>query len=317
MYCERRINRCHPRFRGNDKQTMYNEIAANKRKSIFLMTFFIALILALGYLFDQTYGAGGYGGLVLAIFISLMMMAVSYFAGDKIALAVSGAKPIAKSDNPYLYRMVENLCLTAGLPLPKIYLMEDSAINAFATGRHPQKASVAVTRGAIEKLQNEELEGVIAHELSHVKNYDIRFMMLVAVLVGAIALLSNFFLRGRLFGFRHSNNDRQGGQLGAVLLIVGVILAILSPLIAELIKLAVSRRREFLADASGALLTRYPEGLARALEKIGAENQPLTRASPATAHLFFANPFSANKMKSWFSTHPPIEERIKILRQMA
>lgn len=280
------------------------------------MTLFIILILALGYLSDQTYGTGGYNGLILAIIISLAMTAISYFSGDKIALAVNGAKPIAKTDNPYLYRMVENLCITAGLPLPKIYLMEDPAINAFATGRNPQKASVAVTRGAIEKLENEELEGVIAHELSHVKNYDIRFMMLVAVLVGAIALLSNFFLRGRLFGFHRSGNNRQSGQLGAVLLIVGVILAILSPLIAELIKLAVSRRREFLADASGALLTRYPEGLARALEKIGAENQPLTSASPATAHLFFTNPFSARGMKSWFSTHPPITERIKALRTM-
>lgn len=295
---------------------MYNEIAANKRKSILLSMIFIILILALGYLFDQTYGAGGYGGLTLAVFISLMMTTVSYFAGDRIALAVSGAKPIAKTDNPYLYRLVENLCITAGLPLPKIYLMNESAINAFATGRNPQKASVAVTRGAIEKLENEELEAVIAHELSHIKNYDIRFMMLVAVLVGAIALLSNFFLRGRMLGFHRSGNDRQGGQLGAILLIVSVILAILSPLIAELIKLAVSRRREFLADASGALLTRYPEGLARALEKIGAENRPLTSASTATAHLFFTNPFSARGMKSWFSTHPPIEERIKALRQM-
>ncbi len=296
---------------------MYNQISSNKRKSIFLVMIFIILILALGYFFDQIYGTGGYGGLGLAIFVSLIMTSVSYFAGDKIALTASGAKPIEKIDNPYLYRMVENLCITAGLPLPKIYIMEEAAINAFATGRGPEKASIAVTRGALEKLQNEELEGVLAHELSHVKNYDIRFMMLVAVLVGTISLLTNFFMRGRLFGLRRSSNDREGGQLGAILLIVGIILAILSPLIAELIKMAVSRRREFLADASGALLTRYPEGLARALEKINAENQPLRRASTATAPLFIANPFGANKMKSWFSTHPPIEERIKALRQMA
>ena len=247
------------------------------------------------------------------------MTVVSYFAGDKIALATSGAKPIEHDDNKYVYHLVENLCITAGLPIPKIYLIEDASINAFATGRKPELSSIAITRGAIEKLTNEELEGVIAHELSHVQNYDIRFMTLVAVMVGAIVILSDIFLRSRwLFGGRRSNDREGGGQLGVILLIIGVVLAILSPLIAELIKLAISRRREYLADASGSLLTRYPEGLASALEKIALENQPLRMASKATAHLFIANPFGSDKkFTNLFSTHPPIEERIKKLREMA
>lgn len=296
---------------------MYSQIDSNKRRSILLVMGFIAIILVLGYLFDQLYGQNSYFGVGFALLISFGMTAVSYYAGDKIALTSSGAKPVAKTDNQYLYNMVENLCITAGTPVPKVYLIEDSAINAFATGRDPQHASIAVTRGALEKLANEELEGVLAHELSHVKNYDIRFMMLVAVLVGVIVILSDIFFRARLFGGRRSNdNDRGGGQLGTILFAVGIVLAILSPLIAELIKMAISRRREFLADASGALLTRYPEGLARALEKIAADRQPLQRASAATAHLYFANPFGASKMRSLFSTHPPIEERVKQLRAM-
>ena len=228
-----------------------------------------------------------------------------------------GAKPMSKADNPYVYRLIENLCITAGIKtLPKIYIIEDPAINAFATGRDPAHASVAVTRGAIEKLENEELEGVLAHELSHIQNYDIRFMMLVAVLVGVVAILAQIFLRSNLlFGGRRSSREN-GGQLGAILMIVGIVLAILSPIIAELIKLAISRRREFLADASGTLLTRYPDGLARALEKIGRANQPLATASDATAHLFFANPFGSKKWHSIFSSHPPIEDRIKKLREM-
>lgn len=298
---------------------MYSQITSNKRNSVLLITTFIILIIALGYVFDQISGQGSYGGVIFAVLFSLGMTTVSYFAGDKIALATSGAKPLAPEENKYLYRLVENLCITSGQPLPKIYLMEDVAINAFATGRKPELSSIAVTRGAVEKLTNEELEGVIAHELSHIKNYDIRFMMLVAVLVGAIAILSNIFLRSRwLFGDRRGNSREGGGQLGLILLLAGVILAILSPLIAELIKLAISRQREYLADASGSLLTRYPEGLARALEKIAAENTPLRAASSATAHLFIANPFgSGKKFANLFSTHPPIEERIKRLRGMA
>jgi len=294
---------------------MYSEISSNKRKSVLLITVFIALIIGLGFAYDQVWGVGNYSGVVIAIVISLLMTMVSYFRGDKIALMTTGARAVSREENPYLYRMVENLTIANGMPMPKLYIMEDTAINAFATGRKPELASVAVTRGAIEKLQNEELEGVLAHELSHVKNYDIRFMMLVAVLVGTIAILSNIFLRARWLGGRR-NNREGGGQFGVALIIIGILLAILSPLIAEIIKLAISRRREYLADASGALLTRYPEGLARALEKIAAENQPMARASQATAHMFIANPFSGRKIAGLFSTHPPVEERVKRLREM-
>lgn len=293
---------------------MYSQIESNKRLSVFLMTIFIAIIIGLGFLFDRIYGTGDYSLVIFAVLLSLIMTMVSYFQGDKIALYTTGAKAISKEANPYLHRMVENLCITGGAPLPKIYIIEDSAINAFATGRKPETASIAVTRGALEKLQNEELEGVLAHELSHIKNYDIRFMTLVAVMVGSIAILSDIFLRSR---WHRGRDNRGGGQLGAILLIAGIVFAILSPIIAELIKLAISRRREYLADASGALLTRYPAGLANALGKIAAENQPMAHATQATAHMFIANPFSGRKISALFSTHPPVEERIKKLRGMA
>ncbi|MBI2444311.1 MAG: M48 family metalloprotease [Candidatus Magasanikbacteria bacterium] len=293
---------------------MYNQIASNKRKSVFLMMIFIALIIGLGYIFSYAQGDRTYSGVWFAIIFSLGLTMISYFAGDKIALAMSGAKPITREANKYLWNLVENVCITAGLPMPKVYVINDPAINAFATGRNPALASMAVTTGAIEQLANEELEGVIAHEISHVKNYDIRFMMLVAVLVGAIVMLADVFLRARWLG--GDRRDRGGGNAGAILMIVGIALAVLSPLIAELIKLAISRRREYLADASGALLTRYPEGLACALEKIGAQNLPLRRASDATAPLYFSNPFGRKKFHALFSTHPPVEERVKRLRAM-
>jgi len=279
------------------------------------MIIFIVFVLFLGWLYGQ-FTNGGYDGLILAAVISLVMTLFSYFAGDKVALATAGAKSITKEDNPYVYRLVENLCITAGLPLPKIYIIPDPTINAFATGRDTKHSSIAITSGAIDKLKNEELEGVIAHELSHVKNYDIRLMMVVIVLVGIIALMSDWLLRG--FFWRRDDRDR--GNLGAILLVVGIILAILSPLIAQLIQLAVSRKREYLADADGALLTRYPQGLANALEKISLENKmPLKRANNATAHLYIANPFGQTKqfLSNLFSTHPPLEERIAKLRQMA
>ena len=278
-----------------------------------LMMIFIAVIIGLGYIFDKTLGAGDYSYVVFAILLSFGMTAISYFQGDKIALWSTGAKPITKEENAYVYRLIENLAITNGVPTPKIYIIEDPAINAFATGRKPETASVAVTTGAITKLTNEELEGVLAHELSHVKNYDIRFMTLVAVLVGAIAILSHIFLRSQWLPRR---NDREGGNIGAIFMLVGIVLAILSPLVAELIKLAISRRREYLADASGALLTRYPAGLASALGKIATQNQPMRNASQATAHLFIANPFSGKKISNLFSTHPPVQDRINKLRQM-
>ncbi len=298
---------------------MYKQIDSNKRKSILLIFVFVIFIVLLGWVFSEVSGYG-YGPLVAAIVISLLMALLSYYSGDKIALLTAGAKgPITKDENPYVYRMVENLCITAGLPLPKIYLIDDPAPNAFATGRDPSHASIALTTGIVEQLENEELEGVIAHELSHIKNYDIRLMMVIIILVGVVALLSDWLLRFRLFGGKRSDREG-GGQLGAILLLVGIILAILSPLIAQIIKLAVSRKREFLADADGALLTRYPEGLARALEKISLSNQPMLRANDATAHLYIANPFGGKTQKFFhklFSTHPPIEERVKTLREMA
>ncbi len=295
---------------------MYNQIAANKRKTFLLIGVFFILILGLGYLFDYLFQSGG-SWVFVAIGISIIMSLVGYYSGDKIALWQAGAQgPIKQEDNPYVYRMVENLAITAGLPMPKIYLIPDSAPNAFATGRDPKHASVAVTTGIIERLENEEFEGVIAHELAHIKNFDIRVMMLVGVLAGVVIMMADFFLRGKLFASRDSENRGAGG----ILLIVGLIFAILSPLFAQLIQLAVSRRREFLADASGALLTRYPEGLARALEKIASYGRPMQRASDATAHLYISSPFGTKAAKGFtklFSTHPPVEERVKALRSMS
>lgn len=294
---------------------MYQQIDSNKRKSFILIIIFIIFVIFLGWLYGQLTETG-YLGLGIAIIVSLLMTATSYFAGDKIALASSGAQKIEKKDNPYVYRLVENLCITAGLALPKIHIINDPNINAFATGRDPNHASIAITQGAIDKLENEELEGVIAHELSHIKNYDIRLMMIVIVLVGTIALISDWLMRGFLW----NRNDRGKGQLGLILLIVGIVLAILSPLIAKLIQLAISRKREFLADADGSLLTRYPQGLAAALTKIASQNQlPLKKANNATAHLYIANPFGQTQkfLTKLFSTHPPIKERISKLNQMA
>jgi len=297
---------------------MYKQIASNKRRSILLLTLFIIIILLLGWLLGEVTGYG-YSGLALAIFISLFMSLLSYFKGDKIALWTAGAKPLKHDENPYVYHLVENLCITAGLPVPKIYIIPDSGLNAFATGRDPQHASIALTAGIVEKLAREELEGVIAHELSHIKNYDIRFMTLIVVCIGIVVLLSNWLLRSFIWGSRgRQRNNRGSGSFDLILLGAGIILAILSPLIAQLIQLAISRKREFLADASGVLLTRYPDGLSRALEKIASYEQPLLRANGATAHLYIANPFgkSKNFFSRLFSTHPPIEERIKALRNM-
>jgi heat shock protein HtpX len=296
---------------------MYNQIDSNKRKTLLLVAIFIAFIVAIGY-FVGVYMGYGYGYLIGAITLSLVMSLTSYYKGDKIALASTGAKAIEKVDNPYVYRMVENLCITAGMPMPKVHIIDSPAMNAFATGRDPEHASIALTTGIISALENEELEGVIAHELSHIKNYDIRLMTIVVVLVGTIALLSNWFFRARLFGMGGKrDSNKGGGQLGTIIMIVGIVLLILSPIIAELIKLAISRKREYLADASGSLLTRYPEGLARALEKISQSNQPLATASTATAHLFISNPLKGKGMSKLFSTHPPIEERVAKLRGMA
>jgi len=300
---------------------MYSQIDSNKRKTILLMAIFIAVIMLVGWAFSE-FTDLGYAGLTMAAIVSVVMALGGYYQGDKIALLSAGAKgPIEKTDNQYLYRLVENLTITAGLPLPKIYIMPDNAINAFATGRNPEHASLAVTAGALEKLKNEELEGVLAHELSHIKNYDILLMTIVIVLVGIIALLSDWFIRINFWGGnrKSSGDNRNGGQLQAALLIVGVILLILSPIIGKLVQLAISRKREFLADADGALITRYPAGLANALEKISQENATMKSSNNATAHLYIASPFGGTKhsMSKFFSTHPPIEQRIEKLRGMA
>lgn len=306
----------------------YDLINKNKRESWILIFSFLLIVSLLGFVFAQQYNNPAI--LVFAVGFSIFSSFTSYYFSDSITLAMSGAKEIGRQDNPELYRLVENLCITAGLPMPKVYIIEDTAPNAFATGRDPEHAVVCFTTGILQKLEKVELEGVVAHELSHIGNYDIRVMTLVVVLVGTITLLGDWFLRASLFGGRKKSNDNENNQLAGFIAIAGIVLAILSPIIATLIKLAVSRKREFLADASGALLTRYPEGLARALEKISQDQEPLEVANKATAHLYIVNPFhednasmaanSETQNPSWlsslFNTHPPIEERIKKLREM-
>lgn len=295
---------------------MYNQIDANKRKTWFLMILFGVFIIALGWFLDYYYN-GGSSILIFAVIISIITSLISYYSSDKIALWSTGAKEIKKEDNPYVYRLVENLCIASGVPTPKVHIIDSPALNAFATGRDPQHASIALTSGIISALENEELEGVIAHELSHIKNYDIRLMTVVVVLAGIVAIAGDFFFRSQLFGGRHRrSNNRENGNTGTLIAIIGLIFIILSPIIAEIIKLAISRKREYLADASGALLTRYPEGLARALEKINRSPVSLPTANAATAHLFISNPLKNKNIMRLFSTHPPLEDRIAKLRGM-
>lgn len=294
--------------------TLYTQVDKNVRKTWFLITVFLVFIIGLGYVFS--YNLREPTILYGAVFFSFLMSFISYWYSDKIALAINRAREIKHEENPELFHIVENLCITAGLPMPKIYLIDEMAPNAFATGRDTKHAVIAVTAGLVEKLNRSELEGVIAHELSHVGNRDILLATVVVVLVGFVALLSDWFLRFSFFGGRRSR-DREGGQIGAILALVGIILAILSPLIAILIQLAISRKREFLADADGALLTRYPEGLASALEKIAVDPHQLNVANKATAHLYIANPFKGKRISTLFMTHPPIEERVKALREMS
>jgi heat shock protein HtpX len=294
---------------------MYKQITENKLKTVVLVTgffvFIIGLAWVLGYAFDVSWL------LPVAVAISVVQALISYYSGDKIALAVSGAQPIAEKDNAYLYRMVENLAITAGLPMPAVYMIPDTAINAFATGRDPKHASIAVTAGAVERLANEELEGVLAHELAHIGNYDIRLSTITVVLVGTVALLSDLFMHHMWFGGNRDREENNNG-LQPYIMILGIVLIVLAPIVASLIQLAVSRKREYLADATGALMTRYPEGLARALEKIGADHEPLETANKATAHMYFANPLKdyAGKINDLFSTHPPIADRVARLRNM-
>jgi heat shock protein HtpX len=295
--------------------TLYSQAESNTRKTWLLITGFLVFIIGLGYLFS--YLLGSYFILLIAVIFSILMSLGSYWYSDRIVLKMSHAQPIEKKDNPELYRIVENLCITAGLPLPKIYIIQESQPNAFATGRDAEHAVVAVTRGLLEKLERVELEGVIAHELSHIKNKDILLGTVVVILVGIVALLANFFLRISFWGgVRRNSRDSSG----IITLILGIAAAILAPIAASLIQLAISRKREFLADASGALLTRYPEGLARALEKISADAAPLKTANTSTAHLYISSPFRGKQSKNWFTklfmTHPSVEERTKALRGM-
>lgn len=298
--------------------SIYSQIDANKRKTWLIMAFFIALITFVAYVFGQASGYGlSWAG--MALIISGIFTFGSFYWSDKLVLVISGAHQIKEKDNPLLFRTVENLCIGTGLPMPKIYIIDDSAPNAFATGRDPKHAVICATTGLLDKLEKLELEGVIAHELSHVKNYDTRLMGIVAILVGMVAFLADWFMRSLWWGGgRREERENQG--LSGLLVLLGIIFAILSPLMATLIQLAISRQREFLADASGALLTRYPEGLAQALEKIAKDKEVLETATNATAHLYIVNPFKGKDFSAWFAglfnTHPPVGERIKILRAM-
>ncbi|MEW5897377.1 MAG: M48 family metallopeptidase [Nanoarchaeota archaeon] len=299
---------------------IYEEISANKWKSSFLVFFFLVFVIFLGFIIGFYYGSPT-GGVVLSVIIGLIYFFISYYGGANAILTMTRAKEATKPEYTHLINTVEGLAIAAGLPkVPKVYVIEDSALNAFATGRSPEHASITVTTGLLNKMNRLELEGVIAHEMSHIKNYDIRVMMLAAVMVGLTVLLSDFLLRSFLWS--HKDSDNNHGQIGVILIVVGLVLAILAPLVGELIKLAISRKREFLADASGALLTRYPKGLADALRKIRNDPDPLVDyANKATAHLFISTPFRHDKRKtSWvqnlFSTHPDINERIKRLDGM-
>lgn len=289
---------------------MYQEIASNKRKTAFIMLTFIAILAGLGALFGLRYGNVPYitvGTLIGATIYSL----ITYFAGMRMSLAVNGAKEIQKSDNPRLWRIVENLSITNGMPMPRVYIMDDPALNAFATGRDPNHAAVCATTGILAALTDTELEGVMAHELGHVKNYDIRVSMIAFALTAAISLVADLLLRMTFF----NTSDRGRGN-AQMFLILGIVGAILAPLVATMIQLAISRRREYLADATGALTTRYPEGLASALEKIAHYGSTVRKQNSATAHLFFANPLKGGSLGNLFSTHPPIEQRIAKLREM-
>ncbi|MCF7907207.1 M48 family metallopeptidase [Patescibacteria group bacterium] len=296
--------------------TLYQQADSNVRKTWLLVTFFLVLVIGLGWLFSYILESSLI--LVIAVVFSVLMSFSSYWFSDKLVLRTTKAHPIEKKDHPELYRIVENLCLTAGLPLPKIFILPESQPNAFATGRNAKHAVVAVTQGLLDKLERVELEGVIAHELSHIGNKDMLLQTMIVILAGTIALLSNFFLR--ISFFRRGGNRRNEGKLGVLILILGLLAAILAPLAASLIRMAVSRKREFLADASGALLTRYPEGLAQALEKISKDQAPLRTASKANAHLFIHSPLRGPENKNWFAklfmTHPEVGERIRALRGM-
>ncbi len=287
---------------------MYKAIAANKRNTFLIMGIFMLIIAGIGYVFSQIYGSIGifWGTLIGAAIYTF----IQYFIAAKMALSLNGAKEIRKSDEPRLYRIVENLAITEGMPMPKVYLMDDPAPNAFATGRDPKHAHVAATTGILTLMSDRELEAVMAHEMGHVKNYDIRVMMIVFGLVSAIGLIADAFLRMMWFGGSDDSPPHP------IFLVLGIVAALLAPVVAIIVQAAISRQREYLADASGALTTRDPEALASALEKLGSVGSGLRRQNSSTAHLFFASPLKGASIAKLFSTHPPIEERVARLRAM-
>lgn len=289
---------------------MYEQIASNKRRTFYLLAFFIVILWALGYVISKATGSPGLL-FVIGIF-SIAYSIFSYFNGSRLALAVNGAKEIKKSDDPRLWRTVENLAITEGLPMPKVYIMDDPAPNAFATGRNPNKSVVCATTGLLNIMTDTELEGVIAHELGHIKNYDIRVNTLAFALVGVISLIADFFLRISFFG---GGNDREGSN-NQLATYIAILAAVIAPFAATLLQLAISRRREYLADATGAETTRYPEGLESALEKLKQTGSATKRQNTSTAHMFFANPLKGHTVLNLFSTHPPLDARIAALKSM-
>ncbi len=307
---------------------MYEQIAKNRAKTVFIIIGFVIFItvvgFALGYYVDYRYGVGSYNSIffmVIALIIAVIMSFSSYYYSDKIVLGLTGAKPISREENPRVYYIVEGLSIAAGLPMPRIYMIEDDGMNAFATGRNPENSVVVFTRGLIDNLNDEELKGVASHELSHIKNYDILLGTIIVIFVGMLSIMSNIVLRSFFFGGgkRRSSRSSGGGILSLIFLLIGLLLLILSPVIATLIRLSISRNREFLADSTGALISRYPAGLASALKKISNFSDVRT-ASNATAHLFIANPLGSKAkvlFSNLFSTHPSIEERIKRLESMS
>jgi heat shock protein HtpX len=298
---------------------VYDRVGQNRRNTFLLLLVFVALVAGMSIALGIILGLPApYAPLLIIPFFAFAL--ISYYASSRVTLAISQAHRVTKEEEPDLYRTVENLCIGAGLPMPEVYLIEDGSPNAFATGRDPQHAAIAVTRGLLQKLERLELEGVIAHELSHIGNYDIRVMTIVVVLVGLVALMADFALRLTFFGAgrRRTSRGRGGGYGVIIIYAIALVGVILTPIAAQLIRFAISRQREYLADASAALLTRYPEGLARALEKISVDPDPLESANKATAHLYINNPLQEHKsfLNNIFSTHPPIEERVRLLRAM-
>jgi heat shock protein HtpX len=303
--------------------TFRDRIAVNRRNSVFLIICFLAFVTVFGYVIGYAWigdPVDALFGLVLAFVVGMISGLATYYGGDRMVLAASRAKEVTHEEAPVLYNVVEEMAIAGGLPMPKVYIIEDSAPNAFATGRDPEHASVVVTSGLLKKLNRDELQGVIAHEMSHVGNYDIRYAMLVGVLVGTTVLISDFFLRGLWFGGGRGGGRREGGggNIQLIMIIVAIVLAILAPLFARLLQLSISRQREYLADATAVQLTRNPKGLADALQKISGDREVLEVANRATAHLYIVNPIKRfeKRSKGLFSTHPPIEERVKVLRAM-